>query len=145
MRLAKKYKPHYKMVFMTPRESVMKEMKKLYPKLDYTFDIEPPLEAIVVLNEDDFGCIKDAKRMENTFASVGISVATQIAPWGTFKRIIKHDASIKGDVNLIAWTINEKSRLKCLINLGVDGIVTDVPDVLAKLVRHMMPTTASGY
>ncbi|NJO02346.1 MAG: hypothetical protein HC880_12235 [Bacteroidia bacterium] len=32
-----------------------------------------------------------------------------------------------------AWTVNNKKHIKRLINLGVDGIITDFPDRVKKL------------
>ena len=42
-----------------------------------------------------------------------------------------HEKKIK----LIPWTVNEISDMKNLLELGVDGIITDYPDRLIKLVR----------
>ena len=42
-----------------------------------------------------------------------------------------HEKNIK----LIPWTVNEISDMKNLLELGVDGIITDYPDRLIKLVR----------
>ncbi|MBI4738816.1 glycerophosphodiester phosphodiesterase, partial [Candidatus Woesearchaeota archaeon] len=32
-----------------------------------------------------------------------------------------------------AWTINKEEDMKRILSLGVDGIITDYPDVLLKL------------
>lgn len=40
-----------------------------------------------------------------------------------------HDMGIR----LIPWTVNDKSEMERLISLGVDGIITDYPDVLIDL------------
>jgi glycerophosphoryl diester phosphodiesterase len=37
---------------------------------------------------------------------------------------------------LIAWTVNDPDELRALVEMGVDGILTDRPGVLAKLVRE---------
>ena len=37
------------------------------------------------------------------------------------------------------WTINDERRLRRLIELGVDGIETDVPALAAELVRILKP------
>ena len=36
---------------------------------------------------------------------------------------------------VIAWTVNDEARMSELINLGVDGIITDYPDRLRQLMR----------
>jgi glycerophosphoryl diester phosphodiesterase len=39
------------------------------------------------------------------------------------------------DLKLVAWTVNDVARMKELIALGVDGIITDYPDRLVALLR----------
>ena len=143
VKLIEKYKPHYQIVFMTPRESAFREMKKLYPKLDYTLDIELPMGLLI--DEQDYASVPVAQRNKNRFASVGISVLGQVAPWETYKRIIKYDVSQKQDIMLCGWTINDEKQMKALVNLGVDGLVTDFPEKLALIANHLIPTTASGF
>ncbi|MGZ5191552.1 MAG: glycerophosphodiester phosphodiesterase [Flavisolibacter sp.] len=36
-----------------------------------------------------------------------------------------HDKKMK----LIPWTVNDKNQIQTLISLGVDGIITDYPDL----------------
>jgi glycerophosphoryl diester phosphodiesterase len=42
-----------------------------------------------------------------------------------------HDLGLK----VYAWTVNSQQEMKDLINLGVDGIITDRPDLLLQLVN----------
>lgn len=43
----------------------------------------------------------------------------------------------KENIQVIPWTVNDTSTMKTLIDLGVDGIITDYPDRLVDLVnRH---------
>jgi glycerophosphoryl diester phosphodiesterase len=39
-----------------------------------------------------------------------------------------HEQNIK----VIPWTVNEKSKIEELKKLGVDGLITDYPDLFAK-------------
>ena len=39
------------------------------------------------------------------------------------------------NVKIAVWTINKESEMKYLIELGVDGIITDVPNKLKKLIN----------
>jgi glycerophosphoryl diester phosphodiesterase len=42
---------------------------------------------------------------------------------------------VKGlDMRVIPWTVNDEGRMRELIEMGVDGIITDYPDVLLRLV-----------
>ncbi len=34
---------------------------------------------------------------------------------------------------MLAWTVNDEAEMKRLIDLGVDGLITDHPEMLAKV------------
>ena len=38
------------------------------------------------------------------------------------------------DMQAIPWTVNEPARMRELITMGVDGIITDYPDLLLQLI-----------
>lgn len=42
----------------------------------------------------------------------------------------------QNSVALIPWTINEAADMKKLIQMGVDGIITDYPNILIKLIKE---------
>ena len=39
------------------------------------------------------------------------------------------------DLKVVTWTVNDRKIMKYLIDLGVDGIMSDFPDRLAAAVR----------
>jgi glycerophosphoryl diester phosphodiesterase len=39
------------------------------------------------------------------------------------------------DLKVVAWTVNETGRMRELIGLGVDGIITDYPDQMVAILR----------
>jgi glycerophosphoryl diester phosphodiesterase len=80
-RLISKYNPHYRIVFMTPREKALVEMKKVYPDLDYTFDVELPPGFL--FDKQNYSSINIARKFGNTFSSIGLSAIGQLFPWGT--------------------------------------------------------------
>ncbi len=41
----------------------------------------------------------------------------------------------KKDIKVIPWTVNNLAHMRQLISLGVDGIITDYPDVLISLIK----------
>ena len=43
------------------------------------------------------------------------------------------DAAHKRNQSVCFWTINNEEDMRYLISLGVDGITTDRPDLLAKV------------
>jgi glycerophosphoryl diester phosphodiesterase len=36
-------------------------------------------------------------------------------------------------MQVIPWTVNDEARMRELIDMGVDGIITDYPDVLLRV------------
>ena len=138
--LIQKYQPKFQIVLMSAKEFVFYTKKVGF---EYTIDLELP--PGVILKEERWSPIRAARFWGNNYASVGLSVLGQITPWNTYKRIIRSAVTSKGSIKLFAWTINEDSKMRCLIKLGVDGIVTDYPEKLAKISQRLLPTTASGY
>ncbi len=57
--------------------------------------------------------------------------------WGDFRFEAGHvvRARRRGRVaSVVAWTLNEEDRLRNLVALGVDGIITDDPALLRGIV-----------
>jgi glycerophosphoryl diester phosphodiesterase len=46
-------------------------------------------------------------------------------------------------MKVIPWTVNDTERMKELINMGVNGIITDYPDRLWTLLKEMSETNAA--
>ena len=48
-------------------------------------------------------------------------------------------------MKVLPWTVNQRADMIRLMDLGVDGIITDYPDVLRDLVRERgLPLPPSG-
>jgi glycerophosphoryl diester phosphodiesterase len=45
-------------------------------------------------------------------------------------------AARRADLKLVAWTVNDPGEMRALINGGVDGIISDFPDRLAKVLAE---------
>lgn len=43
----------------------------------------------------------------------------------------------QADLQVVTWTVNDASRMRAMIDLGVDGIMTDLPDRLRALIEDM--------
>jgi len=114
--------------------------------LAFSWDVEYP--PGIILNPIRYSAIDHAvSPFHNTAASVGRPVLT-FAPWRTYRRTIAHDVERWNQVNanpgtenagrridhLIAWTVNDFDELKCLVDMGVSGIITDSPVTLASIV-----------
>lgn len=46
---------------------------------------------------------------------------------------------------VIAWTVNDAARLRELVRLGVDGIMTDDPALLGEIVREYRQGSSQGF
>jgi glycerophosphoryl diester phosphodiesterase len=132
----------FTVVVMVPDSVVLKVMKarsdeKKY-NLNFTWDVEFP--AGLILNPSSYSAIDHATTslFHNSVASVGRPVAS-IFPWRVYRRTIDYDIGRWNRVNsdpsrfnagvkinaLVAWTINNKDEMQCLIKMGVTGIITD--------------------
>ena len=87
---------------------------------------------------------------KNKFSSIGFprySSATEskLDPWTVYKFVLTLDLKLRDNyknatsnyINIISWTFNDEKKIKCLINLGVDGIVTDKPKKLREIALKM--------
>jgi Glycerophosphoryl diester phosphodiesterase family len=137
-------------VLMVPDFGVLRRMREHAIEKEYgfvfTWDVEYP--PGVVLNPKRFSAIDHAVTpFHNTVASVGRPTGLTAFPWRTYRSTIKYDIGRWNSVNadpagqndnkpismLIAWTLNDEDELRCLVKMGVSGIITDSPELLAKI------------
>jgi len=136
--LLEKYKPKFKLILLSPEANLIKAMQKINPQLNYSLDVILPFG--LVLDPATFSSVRRARELNNSNASAGKPTDLEAAPWSTFHRLITHDRFLMEnkpadtDEKLYAWTINKRRELSCLIKLGVDGILTDKPKLLKKLI-----------
>ena len=113
--------------------------------------IAPEIEAACLTSEDsNFDTVKpDASGRSPwhaglTFAEYGGSVpklveAAGCAVWSAnapslTKARIDEAHALK--LKVLAWTVNDRAEMSRLIDLGVDGLITDYPDCLGKLLEE---------
>ncbi len=133
--------PAFHYILLSPEENIIKEMKKYWPGSMYSYDEQLPVG--IVIDPNEYSCVKVAIELNNAQASVGRPTVLNLGPWTTYRRVVEYDVLQKEKYNatnpeipihkLISWTIDRKSEMKCLIKMGVDGMLTDKPDVLANL------------
>jgi len=61
-------------------------------------------------------------------------------PWAysPYLKLVSEDLVAYGKtegIKIIPWTVNEESDIRKMINLGVDGIISDYPDRVVELVQ----------
>jgi glycerophosphoryl diester phosphodiesterase len=137
-------------VLMVPDMAVLKALRSRSQEKGYgfafTWDIEFP--PGIVLNPTRFSAIDHAVTpFHNTVASVGRPTGATFLPWKTYRQTIQHDIVRWNAVNadpggqnagrrismLVAWTLDDEDELRCLVRMGVSGIITNSPELLAKL------------
>lgn len=56
--------------------------------------------------------------------------------FGDVDKALLDEAHVLG-LKVIVWTVNEPGQMRTLINIGVDGIITDYPDRLRDVMREL--------
>jgi glycerophosphoryl diester phosphodiesterase len=133
-----RYRPSFKIVFETKSAKVLEVLKRRGPHYGYSLDVEPAYG--VVLEPASFSAVHAAIEHGTSFATPQRPRSLTIAPWTTYKRIVKHDLRLRSQHNgsgqgsrvegVIAFTVNNEPELRCLIRMGIDGIQSDKPDLL---------------
>ena len=105
--------------FLCYLPSMIKKLKTKFPSYNATLNLIPSL-----FNYD----LKKIKNEISRSQSDGISVHIDS------KQSIKLVKNLKEDnIFILTWTVNDKRFMKKLLQIGVNGIITDFPEKLAKL------------
>ena len=144
-RLIDKFVPPFKIVMETNQRKVFKMIRRKYPDMSISLDIEPRPGLILIPRQ--YSAVRKAIKYGNRVAVALRPRKVTIANWTTFRRIMKYDARLKSLFNrrhpenkverLIAATVNKYEELDCLVKLGIDGIQSDFP--------HRLKEIASKY
>lgn len=135
----KKYKDKYQtgleIVFETAFAEILDKIKTIYPNNNYLLDIEIP--PGLIFNPNNYSAVKTAIEKQNQFALIMRPRQFTLGSWTTYRRAIRYDLKTLSKLlrvslkNLpeyfICATINEQSEIKCLVKMGINGIITDKP------------------
>lgn len=140
-----RHRPAFRIVYETLHRPVLRTMKALRPGNDYTLDLEMPLG--VLLFPSRYSAARRAVRWGNAIATINRPYSWTIGPWMTFRRVVHHDLGLRDRHNarqrgrrleyVLGFTINDEQEMRCLLFMGIDGIFTDKPDLLAEVARGM--------
>jgi zinc D-Ala-D-Ala dipeptidase len=97
------------------------------------------------LFEPYFGSFKNKPRLDmasglaiiKTAKNLGVAVISPYEKWVT-KDFMKH--AHQANLKVIPWTVNDAASMIRLIHLGVDGLISDYPDRLSKVVANLGAT-----
>ncbi len=144
-RIVASRRPAYRIVYLTPFESIYRELNRVMPDAVVSFDAEPP--PGVVLDPCEQSSVRHAIASGESAASIIHPYTSTVAPWTTSRRIVECDLETRMRHNasgprvpvdlVVSSTMNDQSKLEWLIALGIDGVITDFPDRLRALARRM--------
>lgn len=133
-----RYQTRFEIIHETAEHEVLEIMKKHFPQNNYLLDTDLPLG--LVLNPNKHSAVNIALEKKNQFALMMRPRQVTIGSWATYRRVMKNDIkiiikmlkkSMDNAINyLICATISEKSEMKCLLKMGINGIMTDYPAIL---------------
>ncbi len=96
---------------------------------------------------EDYSAVAAAEAMGNRFASVGRPRLMLWGGWDFYLEVLRHDLrrieAERPDLELIVWTLNDPAELREVLELGVDGVLTDHPGRLARMIAARRPATAA--
>lgn len=141
--------PNFRVAYLFTDADVCRATCREYAGRNLSFDLEPP--PGMVLRPSEWSSVDRAIRQGLAFASLIHPKVSTFAPWITTRRIARHDVRHRDAHNranpemqieaLLVSTINDEEKMRCLIGMGVDGIITDRPELLhraASQLRRML-------
>ena len=140
--------PRFQFVILVPHKESLKLVSNQLNNSLFSFDHELPPSGIT--NYHRFTTVPVAMNFKNIFSSIGFhkyasTSESNLDSWTVYKFILTLDLQLRDNykkstskyIKIITWTFNDEKKIKCLINLGVDGIVTDKPKMLREIALNM--------
>ena len=138
--------PGFQMIFMTPHQAILNRIRNQFDDFHFAYDREIP--AVGIVNYMMFTTTPNAMDFKNDFAGIGLPIhelSPKLTPWEIYQHILSYDFKIRDGylksnskyIKMISWTFNDAKKIRCLIHLGVDGIVTDKPKLLRKIALEL--------
>jgi glycerophosphoryl diester phosphodiesterase len=137
------FKPEYQIIIETTEVEVLTLLKQNFPQYSYCLDVDS--NPGFIFNPEDYSAVKAAIKHNNNFAIAFRPQKVTIANWTTYRRIVQFDAGLKEEHNtahpdnkitLIGCTVDKRKELRCLYRLGIDGIQTNYPKRLKRLIER---------
>jgi len=139
----------FELIIMIPHQDILRQVKGRYSEFKFSYDREIPTEGVVNYHRNT--AIPAAMQLKNSYASLGRSILpsqARLDPWTTYRFILTLDLKLRDNykkvtsqyIKIISWTVNDAKKMRCLIHLGVNGIVTDQPERLRKIALELGKT-----
>ncbi len=132
-----------RIILMSPYHKILSEMAPLAAEANLTLLHDQELPAILILNPKKFSTVAGAIDLKLSWGAIGRPVAT-LSGYSIYKKILKYDLKLARIHNfkkieppiegVIAWTLDKPAEMQEIIGLGVNGIMTNRPDLLHEIV-----------
>jgi glycerophosphoryl diester phosphodiesterase len=131
--------PRFRYVYMSPYPAVWKAIGGRVQTDGLSFDVDPGLVGLDATDCDDASSHRALLR--------GGGYATTVHPagfghedWKTFKTLLSCDVeardTTRGSIpKVFAATVDQADKMQCLLDMGVDGVLTDDPALLARVAK----------
>lgn len=134
------YNPRFHWVYLSPRRSVWDVIARLISGDGVSFDVDLG-SGLVDGDACSISSSHYASERGSGFATTVHPFDWTETPWTTLKRLLMCDLERRDNPEaghpvvdkVIAATINDGDKQECLIDMGVDGLMTDDPAVLRAL------------
>ena len=107
--------------------------------LQYLHGKYPSMKTAMLVDEPE----KDNRTFSQQLEDLGFT-PTIHSPHHTLVTSEMVGACHRLQIKIVPWTVNDLNEMQSLINLGVDGIITDYPDIFSKLVPDTGPGSTAG-
>ncbi|MEK9628717.1 MAG: hypothetical protein VW455_06815 [Nitrospinota bacterium] len=140
----------FEMVFLTPHKEILKPLKSQFKEFDFSYYRE--IRSVEIINYHTHTSIPTAMEFKNDYSSIGlkknITRPSTPDPWKIYKFILTLDFKIRDNykkstgnyIKIFSGTFNDARKIRCLINLGVNGIVTNHPDRVKEIALELGKT-----
>jgi glycerophosphoryl diester phosphodiesterase len=113
------------LVIASFHEGPLLEVRDRLPEVPTNFSVPEVIELLALSGDDEADYLPPAEFLQVPIELQGISVLTpELA-----------EKAARLDLKVHAWTINDVAEMQMLVDMGVDGIITDYPERLRDLLE----------
>lgn len=144
--IVKAFKPSWTGVYITPHQTVWQQIAELLRDAPLSFDVDLGGGTVAENDCNISSSTYAAQRDGVGFATTMHPFVWTESPWKTLKSLLMCDLAkrdgpkIEGQTPLvqkvIAATINDEEKMRCLVDIGIDGLMTDDPAMLTRIAKE---------
>jgi glycerophosphoryl diester phosphodiesterase len=131
-------RPSWGHVFLTPHESVYERASAIVPDDTLSFDLDPGVVVLDTASCEDASSTRAVRRGKGHASTV---IPKGIGPeaWNTLQKVLSCDLTARDrstppvPKKVMVATTNDREQIECLLDMGLDGIVSDDPGALRRI------------